>query len=255
MDNQDIDHIDKYLLSKLSAEEKIAFEQKMSANKELANEVASHKETMAYVEGMADAKMKEEIAAIDVNVDEVWNESDEVLEKSISQKKSTIKPMYAYLTVAASIALLVGLSIIFSQNNNAFTALTDKHYKVYSIGTKGVDNKTEAERLYSNKLYKDAIPLLKQCGNVEPECNLMLGIAYYEQENFDKAIQTFETIESTDRLHINNSRWYAALTYLQLNHPFKAKESLKMIINNKDAGKKLIEKAEQLLSDLNAQMN
>jgi len=83
----------------------------------------------------------------------------------------------------------------------------------------------------------------------------MLGIAYYEQQNFDKAIQAFETIESSDRLHINNSRWYATLTYLQLNQPAKAKESLKMIITNKDAGKKLIEKAEQLLSDLNTQMD
>jgi len=149
MDYQDIDHIDKYLLAQMSEEEENAFVQKMAANKELADKVASHKETMAYIEAMANEKMKEEIAAIDVNADEVWNETYEVSENSLNQKKGKIKPAYTYFAMAASIALLVGLSIIFSQkNNNALTGLADENYKVYTVATKGADNKTEAYKLY-----------------------------------------------------------------------------------------------------------
>lgn len=253
MSNQDIDIIDKYLLEQMSAEEKTAFVLKMETNESLAQEVASHNETMDYIRAIAKEKMKEEAAAIAVNVDEVWEEPNEQL---ISKRK--FKPAYTYLAIAASIALLVGLSVLFNQSNgNKFSGLVDKYYKVHPVVARGGDDTDKAYELYSYKKYREAIPLLKDCKSVEPECNLLLGNAYYEQQAYKQALQAFETlIQDTDnnRPYINDSRWYASLSYLQLNEPQKAIETLSLIVDNKDAGKKLRDKAKNLLSELNKQL-
>lgn len=252
MKNEYIDTIDNYLLNNLKANEKEAFENLMQKNIEVKKIFEQRKEMVEYIQLMAEQTKKKQIAAITVKEEDLIFED----ETDISQKRK-ITP-YAYLAMAASILFSIGLAFVFSNNNqNNYIALSKKYYKTYTVSqsrdaghSDTREHKKQAIEAYNNKAYQKAIPLLASLKN-DPEMGLLTGIAYYETNQFENALQQFMSLLNKENiLFQNEALWYAALSNLKLNQPVNAKAILQQIINNKHVNKKILKPAQLLFSEL-----
>jgi len=247
-----IDTIDKYLLNNLKVEEKEAFENLMKKHIEVKKAFEQRKEMVEYIQLMAEQTKKKQIASITVKEEDLIFED----ETDIPQKRK-ISP-YTYFAIAASLLFSIGVAFVFSNNNqNNYTALSKKYYKTYTVSqsrdaghSNTGKNKEQAIEAYNNKAYQKAIPLLGSFKD-DPELSLLMGIAYYETNQFENALQKFMSLLNKENiLFQNEALWYAALSNLQLNQPGHAKAILQQIINNKHVNKKILKPAQLLFSEL-----
>lgn len=252
MESGYIDTIDQYLLNNLEAEEKKAFEKLIQSSTEAKTTFEQRKEMLEYIQLMAQQTKKKQIASIQVK------EEDFIFEDEINASKHRSISPFAYLALAASIVFLLGMAFIFSNYNSTnYNALADKYYETYTIpqsrnsGSSTVkSDKERAKEAYNNKTYPKAIALLATFED-DIELSLLLGIAYYETNQFENALQQFELLKNSNNiLYKNEVLWYASICYLQLNKPDMAKSDLKTIFNDKRAGKKIRQSAESLLLEL-----
>lgn len=243
-----LDHtekINRYLFNTMPEAEKKIFESEINQNENLAKEVEVQKEMIDLI-GLIDTK----------------NKIDTVQYVENPQEKPEVKKRIfpVYFLAAASLLLLIGsLFILNNTNNNPYKNIANQHYHTYLISddrsTKEVnalDTRDKAVRSYQQANYKDAIPHLKQIMDIEPVYQIMLGISYYETNAYTLAMQHFKVlIDDKDLLYLNEARWYAALSQLQMNEPDLATQNLSDILNDDNVAKKLQLNAENLLSAIN----
>ncbi|WP_299135143.1 tetratricopeptide repeat protein [uncultured Tenacibaculum sp.] len=217
--------------------------------------------------------------------EELWNfsidESDEVdeleaffkgaeaksFEKTIKEgsdafknkKKGKIRPLF-FISVAASIALLVGVFRFFNNGspNSNYGDLYNEYVTQTTLPTfvnRG-DNDTEvnlieAEKSFKNKDYKKALvifgkSLLQDKNN--SAVYMYKAISYIELKDYISAEKILDSLINSDLIDAQKGYWFKSLSLVKQNKLSEAKELLHLIIDKAYYNK---EKAQELLEQLN----
>lgn len=221
------ENIDRYILDKMTAEERKTFEKKMSANKELQSQVIEQKKTILHIKGYsADKKAWIRDIVKDTNVD------DE------TSPKNARRVFLRIAAVAASIALLIGIFFIITNNHKADPiALFENYYEAFSEVTLSPNSSDQqlkqiADKAYLEKRYEEALNAFKQINPLNSKQQIMLGICYLETGDYSSAIQQFEKNYSNIN-YKNDAKWYAALSYLKQDKIKESKNLLQQIQSGK----------------------
>lgn len=251
----DYDKIDRYIQKQLPEDEQKAFEIEVAKDTTLAKEVKSRKEVIFYAKLMGQRKRKEELKAM---VKEGLGDKIENEKPKDDQKKPN--PYFRYAAIAASIAALIVTYIIYIKKIKpvSLSPLVAKNYSPYDIGnihSSSEDTKTiqqQADSLYNKKKYTEVILKLEQLTESNSQYRLMGGIAYFENRQYDKAIEQFNLIiKDEENNYSDHAKWYAALTYLQIDNKPKAKQLLQELLIETSYSKE----AQQLLEEIKLSNN
>ncbi len=247
------DKIATYISNQMAEKEKAAFEKEMAKDKALAEEVNAQKEVAVYAELV---RQRRRIAELKGMVDE--GVENPVVQDSVGKRAS----LFRYLAIAASILfLLVAAYYLVNTNDVVYedfkpeVAAVFQPYKISmqrSSENQTKDLQDKANQFYQQKKYGKAIPLLKELRAADAENYLMLGNAYFATGKFGEALVQFNLlIENKDidpkGLYTDDTKWYAALSYLQLGNKPECTRLLKTLLTEttySSKAKSLVEKLE-----------
>jgi tetratricopeptide (TPR) repeat protein len=234
--NQDkIEKIEKYLLGRLSKEDKLAFETEINNDPKLAAEVELEKE-------LIDMVSDQEMLAFRNNLE------------SISNSKTTRPTNWSSLYWLIPALLLLFMLFFFSpvkkwffpeSSTNLYQAYyeTPKAQEFLPPALFGSRQSNEEQNLPSMDQLKAVLNAYSQ-GNHAVALDIFTSIPTYENaaqynyqyavllmanDDFKNAIEAFELAKSYNE---NGSLWYQALAYIQQNQNSLAQNNLRQIIDN-----------------------
>lgn len=259
--------IERYFKDELSEIERTAFEDRLKSDEDFKLKVDFEKELFdSYNEDSWNFSIDEsdEVDEIEAffkgaeakSFEKTIKEGSEAFKK---KKKGKVRPLY-FISVAASIALLVGVFRFFNNivPKNNYSAL----YSEYIMQTKlptfinrgesdATDNLIEAEKSFKNKDYKKALVFLGK-SLLQDKNNsavyMYKAISYIELKDYISAEKILDTLINSDLIDAQKGYWFKSLSLLKQNKLTEAKETLHLIIDNAYYNK---EKAQELLERLN----
>ncbi|SHI84423.1 tetratricopeptide repeat protein [Aquimarina spongiae] len=257
--------IEAYLGGDMTPEEQKQFEEMMSQNPklreevQLANEVNHHLNDSAWMVIEADKNdpVKQEL--------ENYVKSDEaiVLKSKLRQvganykKKRSNSSSIKYIVGAVAAILIIALiSNVFWNSRPSHDVLYTEFYiesDLPSIIKRGSENKllTEAVALFKSNEYDQAIQLFEQyereTQGTDPSIYIYTGFSYLENGNFDRALQNFDKLLNSDSIDKSKAFWYKSLVYLKSDRIEECKTILSQIIDDSLFN---AQKAKRLLGEL-----
>ena len=235
--------IDRFLQGQLEGDNLDDFLKEIKTNPAMAKELQIQQDMAQGIEFHGNRQLRQRFRKISA---EVKNNTG----KTKNNKGRIIK----FILAAAVIILLVCFNLFFQKP--ASEKLFAQFYEpsVLSITRNGdADNQlAQAEKLYNNKNYNAAIPLLQSILKTQTQnsqIQLALGNAYVNDDKPESAIQQFQSIlDRNDALYADQAKWFLALTYLKTNQLEKSKGLLEELAN--DTGADFHEEAEDLVKFL-----
>lgn len=231
---------DQYLQNEMSVEAKNAFEKQLATDESLALAFETFKEMHFQLTNKF--AVKEERDAFKTNLKRI----SATHFKSSEPKVIKLKPWY--FTVAASVAVLIG---IFFLNQNSDPSFEDfNHPEQAYFSERGTLDATlkQAEIAFNAKEYKKAIPLfetiLKQ--NKTAEIEYFYGISLLQDNQFQPSEAIFKELKSGTSVYKNKAIWNLALSKLKQKDYKACKEILLTI----PADYENIEEVQKLLKEL-----
>jgi len=199
---------EKYLQGKLSEEENIAFESKLSdeEREELAFE-------LGVQQGISDSLRK------------LLREKVAAFEKSSAKTRKTTP---IFLRIAASLVLISSLIFYLSRDKKS---LFDQYYQPYpnyelttSRGDDSLTIRQQAYRAYDAYDYARAIQLFSLMNAPSAADYFFRSISYIQIGNYQDALLDLQkVIDQEDKNYILPARWYSALIHLKLENQDEAK--------------------------------
>jgi hypothetical protein len=267
MDENTQNEIERYLYNEFNDEERTLFKQKMEADTALKEEVLLQKSIhnvlgakkttqnssfkKESVEALKTLLKSEEYQEIQSNLKTNTTHYLERQQRGVSRKKSQ------YRIVLAIAAVFIAFIVItpFLNNSNI-----QNHYNEYadwnsipSFIEKGVAEKklTDIEQSYHSQDYFNVIKLIEALPEKSktsfPNLFIYLGASYFHQNNYEKAMKTFNEFSRSEAYDHSKGFWYISLIYLKEDKLEEAKKVLKIIIKNDYFNYK---KATQLLKEI-----
>jgi len=237
--------LEKYLQEELTDEETLEFNLLLKSDADFSKEVLFHTNLKRVTEADDDAEFKEMLSEF---------------EAEARMEKLSVKRFPTKWLVAASIALLAGLTYFFTVDRSVSTQdLFAQNFKPYpnvvhplERGGEGQDKKTMAFAAYQTGDYAEALPLFTELyasGKV-PNYLFYTANALIELNRANEAVpmlqEHLKSTETTDTL-VEKSPWYLAMAYLQLDEKENAIEMLYTVIKN---GTYKADEAQELLDAL-----
>lgn len=256
--------IDDYLSGNMSIEEKTAFEERLRTDTELASELKLQKDMLTmyddqkWLEGNKKVLKTSEAKALQsfFESDEATQIQESIKEVVAENRTNTPQKAFWYVGIAASIAVLVTVSLFVFKDTNY-----DDLYASYvqidaipSLVTRGEDTDKlleNAQLLFEDKKYQKATESFtkyhKTETSIDPLSYIYNGIAYIELDKFDEALEQFERLASSNTLQAKKANWYKALVFLKQKKKAKLKDVLQTMLSDKnnhkyDQAKELLEK-------------
>jgi len=253
------EQIEKYIKGELSSTEAQSFEQELSGNSALKEEVALYKDVQNTLSKQfkfeaEDAEVETTIAQLSKkyaaqnfknNVSKPQENKEEEVENS---KVSITRRLLPLTTLAAAAALLLFFFNPFT-NKISPSQIVTQNFERYEpdayLAT--IDVKTawqEAIKNYRAENYEVAITKFNSFLKDNPnnkEALLAKGCALLKLNKTDLAIQTFQQINNS-----KTANWYLALSYLKNDEVTKAQPILEGLLDNKKYGAK----AKAIMRDL-----
>jgi len=176
------------------------------------------------------------------------------------QKKKTIRRIIYYATsLAAGVALLIGISLFYANHRNDYEVYNPNTSTTISSirgATKGAVSQTDvdlaiAQAFAQHKYYKDAIDFFEkslQSDTLKEEKNLAIGICYVELDENQKALTILTPLfQSQTPVNQHRAMWFAAWAY----HKMKNKENAKKIFTelSESASPEYADKAKKVLQE------
>ncbi len=236
--------INEYLSGELTGSNLVNFENELKNNSELQQELTLYN-------GIDEAIVQKGVIELRNNL----NRIHESLEKNVPVRKMFTN---RYFLVAASVSILIVLSVFFfKMNNSSNTELYSMYFEPYESIDIIRGNSTDCDRLnnpydfYADKQYEQAVVafdklLEKDASDVK--VNFYKGISSMELSDYEDAIKSFQTILDSDAsLFVELSEWYIGLCYLETNNDELAKKHFENVVgfdNN------FSEKASEILRNL-----
>lgn len=208
----EFENIEQYLLDMMEPAQRIAFEERMQKESNLANKVG---EVKLLIAGVEKASLKERL-----------NGYHESIKKNQPEKGGTkIISIQRKLMVAASVALLATLSIwLFTTSKNKYEKTYAAYYKpdpglMSAMGTSDNYLFNKAMLLYKTGKYKAAIEEWSKLKNELPQNDTLtyfLGAAQQADGNNVAAIMLLKSM-TTDpaKLFYKDACWYTGLALIE----------------------------------------
>lgn len=232
--------IDRYVNDQMEGEERVQFEQRMREHVELAESVHMHRDVQAGIEYHFMKELKQELIRSD-------------------QKKAESRTM-AFLAVAASILVVIGLGVTYlllnnnSTNKDLFAAYFEPYPNIIAPVSRSGDTGAYegVMQLYETKRYAEAIPGFTSLIDEHSERTGLIfyrGIAYLSINEPEKAAADFKAVVAADEdAFVEPARWYLALSRLKMGKEAEAREGFEKI---KNSGGAMSAQADQILEDIN----
>ncbi len=250
--SQRTEEIDKYINNELSDSGLQSFETELLNNPDLAEEVKLHNEL--------DLALSEtDIINLRAKLGVIGKESIENKNKELSYYARFKKSRILRTSIAAALALLLGITGVMNYNRSFSDAeLYDQYFTAYNAvdvfrsGNAEVDGKVNLALKYFNENnYDTALSLFNEILSVnqdDPVGNFYTGMAYQETEKYDKAIDSYQkVVELKNNLFVEQAEWYIGLCYLQTDEKKKASDAFKRIVEAKGY---YSQKAEAILQEM-----
>lgn len=199
--------IERYVLEELSKADALAFEAEMASDPDLRSEVELEKATQTAILLDGRAAMKARLQALS-------------LEKDAPVRR--FRPTWK-MAIAASFTLFVLFSTFFYPKSKSSDQAYLDYYQPYALNTtqKGgnADSFADISARYNAGKYAEVIPELVEL-NASNEyfavSKMLLGCAYLETQQTEKAISTFQgLVFQNDLRFIGPARFYLGLAMLK----------------------------------------
>jgi uncharacterized protein YpiB (UPF0302 family) len=229
---KNIELIETYFEGKLSDADKTAFETRLIIDSDFKEEVELYKNIVAGIKENGAANLKAKLKLVD---DELDNEP--AIIKLESRKSSLVK----YIAIAASVVLVISLSLYWSLSNKSNLP---ELAIVYYEKEKGLPNEMSVSEnqlsdvmiSYKNGDYfttKSKLNDLLKNKNTNDTLNYFLGITSYELKDYSAALASFNTINS-ESVYYDKAQYRLVLIELVANDKQKALHKIDESLANKN---------------------
>lgn len=239
---KNIEEIENYFEGKLSLEDKLLFEAKLESNPELADELNLYKQIRSAIVEKGNNDLKNKFALADEELD---------IATIVSINKKT---NYKVLAIAASVILVVGVSIFFFLNGKKdYTQLAIKYYeaeKGLPVEMGPTSKFDKLMNLYKLGNYTDAQRELDELFKNNSNNDTLLyfsAVVNDELKDYDSAISGYSKIPNSSTF-FQKAQYRLVLTYLKTNEKDKALDVIKQSLENKEH--LFYDKLSQLSSEL-----
>ena len=242
MKQSDQDKMDRYLMNKMSARERQAFEEALRTDPDLARQLAAHREAIALAKAMGDRTVKERIR-------QAGEKATEQIQRFGAKHKKNNGTTWLFLLLLAALAF--ALVYFFKKNK---TVEPERIYASYyqalplTFGDRGFEDLLSAASIaYGEKDYTKALQLFESAvpANEDAKVGLAKGICHMELQGYEEAGQILAGFID-DALYGEHCRWYLALCLLQTGDSAQAKTHLQYLAQSDKrfqhaAAKKILE--------------
>jgi hypothetical protein len=200
---------DEYLQGEMAVEDKLAFEEQLADQPDLAMAFETYKELQLHLEnkfGQAD-----ELNAFKQNLKGI---SKKHFKKS-KTKTIALKPWY--YGVAASVAVLFGLFFLNQNSDPAFEDYNQPETAFFTERGEANDNLKLAQDAFNAKQYKTAIPLFETILKTDQsaEIQYFYGVSLLEENRVVDAETVFNVLKKGNSIYKNKAIWSLALSKLK----------------------------------------
>ncbi|SEB73337.1 hypothetical protein SAMN04489761_1601 [Tenacibaculum sp. MAR_2009_124] len=256
--------IERYLKNELDNKERTVFEErlrtdgefneKVNFEKELfntfnENEWSFHHNNEEDLKDLESYFEKEEVKELQQNIKSSF--------ESIKKKKPTkVRKLY-FISIAASITVLLGLFLLkpfnTKLNSNAlfeYYLPTEELPTFVNRGDNDLEDLVRGENFYRSKNYKrasDTFNTILEKKDASVGAYIYAGLSYAQLGEYEKSEKIFDRLIQSDLIDAEKGYWYKSLVNLKSNNIEKAKEDLRYIITNSLYHKK---EAQELLKKL-----
>lgn len=230
----------QYLDNTMTVEEKTSFEKQLSQDQELASSFEIFQELNQHLSNKFGNAT--ELNAFKQNVKLISTEHFKV-------KKSKViafKP-WQY-SVAASVAILLGL-FVFMQNNNPNFEDYNQHENAYFTERGVVEDELKlAQDAFNSKKYKEASTYFQMAfkENKSAEIQLFYAVSLLEDNQYQKAEVQLMDLKLGTSIYATKATWYLALSKLKQ----KDYKSCKEILNSIPKDYENYNQVQELLNEL-----
>jgi len=259
---EDFNKIQDYLLNNLSEEDKKSFEAELIKNPQLASLVELQRFEMETIDQIEEDALREKAKSIR---DNSQASNKEAITKELTPNKSK-KNNWAMWAAAASIALVIGFFIIqnpFSADQNFTAYAYGEETPTYSISTVRASGETvpvfdnQTLNILQSRDQQNAEKAIQYFSNFTSNntnelirAKMNLGHAFLLNENFNKAVKTFATLQTSQDISDRDKEevvFYQTLAQLELNKT----EGINKLKEIQKAGKRFAPLAKKMLDLVN----
>ncbi len=251
-DHPDNDHtLDRYLRDEMSDQERRTFEEQLSNDDALTNELALQRDAIEGIRLDGSHALKKRLQAVEAELTEPAPVIGD-------DKKTNRRFLMTWVAIAASLLTVVLLGYLFVPSASSPQELYAAHYQPFPNLINPAQRSTKVEeatvleqavRAYDEQQYDQAIALFEQ-GNAlsAPGYTFYHAASYLALNQPARAIPLLERVvqEKTD-LFYEPSLWYLALAHLKANDPEAAKPYLQTLTEREGD---YTEEAQELLEEL-----
>jgi tetratricopeptide (TPR) repeat protein len=217
------DYIEQFLKGELSPEQIRDIDNRIVNDPEFASEMAFHISSIQALRTEANQQFKQRFRTI------------------YSQRTKVVRPAWTY-AAAAAVLVCVFVGAFYFISKPSATELADNYINanLSSLGVtmnSGADSMQTAIALYNDGKFPEAQNHFESIVRRAPENYKAIeycGIVSLRLENYDKALQYFDSLSNATQLYANPGRFYYSLTLLKRNRPGdvkSAKSILQQIVN------------------------
>ncbi|MDX6181187.1 tetratricopeptide repeat protein [Flavobacterium sp. Fl-77] len=231
---------DQYLQNEMSVEAKNAFEKQLAADKSLALAFETFKEMQFQLTNKF--AFEKDRVAFKTNLKTI----SEAHFRSSKAKVIQLKPWY--FTVAASVAILIGIFFLNQNSNPRFEDFNQPEEAYFTERSSSNKTLKQAEIAFNAKEYNKAIPLFETLlkENKTAEIQYFYGISLLEENQFKQSETVFNELKSGTSAYKNKAIWSLALSKLKQKDYKACKEILLTI----PADYENFEEVQKLLKEL-----
>ncbi len=230
-----IEYIDSYFQQQMNEDERKVFESKCENDTAFAQEVAF------YI--TARQSLREELLQQKQTSWHTKKIIDDLpfiptLKKSLANR---------WITYVAAACLVLAASVYFFETNPSPKKLAENYIKTnysnLSLTMSGDrDSITLGMAAYNNKNYDRALQLFKsveQKDESNSDAKKYAGLTYMQKEEYDSALQQFDALSNMKGLFSNSGDFFKAIALMGRNKPGdkeKAKQLLQKVLSEKEEG-------------------
>ncbi len=231
-DNNNFEHIEKYLEGKLDPKERTLFEERLKTDPGFAAKVEDYKLAVKSVESYGEQKLKARLK--------------EIHKEEIKPARKFGRPELLKLAAIFVGLIIVSAPLIYNYllKGPDYQALYEENFNPFPdiLSQRGADNNSqilsEALSYYKNADYQNAAALFnalqKQQIRNRELIRLYAGISYLGNKEFEIAEMIFdEMITEHDNPFAGQARWYLSLSLLGSDKVEDAKLILEQIVHEK----------------------
>jgi tetratricopeptide (TPR) repeat protein len=248
MDYPWYEKFEEYLSGKMNPEEKLGFEAELSSNHDLATAFRVYR--TIETEMRQKEKYRDEEKALKASLQTLNKRYFETEQQRQPPRIIRLYPKKLYqitAALAASIVIILVAYFLFFRPHQDIQNLADTYYKTHlqqlsQTMDPATDSLQAGIAAYNNQDYNKALQYFQGIYHHHPdnsEAKRNIGLVYLATKDYDKALQAFDELATMKHLYSNPGLFLKALTLMQRNQKGDAQQArqlLEQVVQQKAEG-------------------